>query len=123
MKDIESILKLIQLRPKAITIAFAPEWKHDIFRTIASASDKNTVVKEIMKDPAMRKRGTAATDAAKQIMTLIHRLPPSVVKPLFRDPYSPIQTSKYITEQFRNRYKQREQDFFINILPQSIPDG
>ena len=86
VEDIESILKLIQLKPKAITIALAPEWKHDIFRTIADASDKNTVVKEIMKDPAMRKRGKAATDAARQITTLIHRLPPSVVGPLVKDP-------------------------------------
>jgi len=86
VEDIESILKLIQLKPKAITIALAPEWKHDIFRTIADASDKNTVVKEIMKDPAMRKRGKAATDAARQITTLIHRLPPSVVGPLLKDP-------------------------------------
>jgi leucyl-tRNA synthetase len=86
VEDIESILKLIQLKPKAITIALAPDWKHDIFRTIASSADKNTVVKEIMKDPAMRKRGRAATDAAKQITTLIHRLPPYVVEPLVKDP-------------------------------------
>jgi leucyl-tRNA synthetase len=86
VEDIESILKLIQLKPKAITIALAPAWKHDIFRTIASADDKNTVVKEIMKDPEMRKRGREATDATKQITTLIHRLPPYVVEPLLKDP-------------------------------------
>lgn len=34
----------------------------------------------------MRKRGKAATDAAKQITTLIHRLPPYVVEPLVREP-------------------------------------
>jgi leucyl-tRNA synthetase len=88
VEDIESILKLIQLTPRAITIALAPEWKHAIFRTIASASDKNTVLKEIMKDPAIRERGKAATDAAKQITTLIHRLPPYVVEPLLRKPIS-----------------------------------
>jgi leucyl-tRNA synthetase len=88
VEDIESIKKLIQITPKAITIALAPEWKHEIFRTIAKASDKNTVVKEIMKDESMRKRGKAATDAAKQITTLIHRLPPFVVEPLVREPIS-----------------------------------
>ncbi|OPY36008.1 MAG: Leucine--tRNA ligase [Methanoregula sp. PtaU1.Bin006] len=88
VEDIESILKLIQLQPKAITIALAPAWKHEIFRTIAAAGDKGTVVKEIMKDPAMRKRGKAATDATKQITTLIHRLPPYVVEPLLKDPIS-----------------------------------
>jgi len=88
VEDIESIRKLIQITPKAITIALAPEWKHQIFRTIAASEDKNTVVKEIMKDENMRKRGKDATDAAKQITTLIHRLPPHVVEPLLREPIS-----------------------------------
>ena len=86
VEDIESIVKLIQLQPKAITIALAPEWKHQIFRTIAKAEDKNTVIKEIMKDESMRKRGKETTDTAKQCTTLIHRLPPHVVAPLVQDP-------------------------------------
>lgn len=88
VEDVESIEKLIQLTPKSITIALAPEWKHKIFRMIASASDKNSVLKEIMKDESMRKRGKEATDAARQCTTLIHRLPPYVVEPLVRDPIS-----------------------------------
>lgn len=86
VEDIESILKIIQITPKAITIALAPEWKHDIFRTIARSSDRNTVIKEIMKDDSMKKRGKDATDAAKQCTTLIHRLPPQVVAPLAQEP-------------------------------------
>ncbi|MDP2797398.1 MAG: leucine--tRNA ligase [Methanoregula sp.] len=86
VEDVESIMKLIKITPKAITIALAPEWKHEIFRTIAQSSDRNTVIKEIMKDESMRKRGKEATDAAKQCTTLIHRLPPQVVSPLAQDP-------------------------------------
>ena len=86
VEDVESIMKLIQITPKAITIALAPEWKHDIFRTIAKSSDRNTVIKEIMKDDSMKKRGKDATDAARQCTTLIHRLPPQVVAPLADDP-------------------------------------
>jgi leucyl-tRNA synthetase len=86
VEDIESILKLIQFTPKAITIALAPAWKHEIFRTIAQSADRTTVIKEIMKDDAMKKRGKEATDAAKQCTTLIHRLPPQVVAPLAQDP-------------------------------------
>jgi leucyl-tRNA synthetase len=86
VEDIESIKKLIQLTPKAITIALAPEWKHEIFRTIAKSADRTTVIKEIMKDDSMKKRGKEATDAAKQCTTLIHRLPPQVVAPLAQDP-------------------------------------
>ena len=86
VEDIESIMKLIQITPKSITIALAPEWKHDIFRTIAKSADRNTVIKEIMKDDSMKKRGKEATDAARQCTTLIHRLPPQVVTPLSQEP-------------------------------------
>jgi leucyl-tRNA synthetase len=86
VEDIESIEKLIQITPKSITIAIAPEWKHAIFALIARSTDRTTVIKEIMQDPAMKKRGKATTDATRQITTLIHRLPPYVVEPLSREP-------------------------------------
>ncbi|MDD1696047.1 MAG: leucine--tRNA ligase [Methanoregula sp.] len=86
VEDIESIMKLIQITPKSITISVAPAWKNEIFLLIARAQDRNTVIREIMKDEAMRKRGKAATDAAKQCTTLIHRLPPHVIEPLIREP-------------------------------------
>jgi len=86
VEDIESIMKLIQITPKAITIALAPEWKHEIFRMVAQSADRTTVIKEIMKDDSMKRRGKEATDAAKQCTTLIHRLPPQVVAPLAQDP-------------------------------------
>jgi leucyl-tRNA synthetase len=86
VEDIESIMKLIQITPRSITIALAPAWKHDVFRTIANAGDKNTAIREIMKDEPMRRRGREATDAAKQCTTLIHRLPPSVVGSLAKEP-------------------------------------
>ena len=86
VEDIESIRKLIQITPKSITIAIAPAWKYEIFLLITRAHDRNTVIKEIMKDDAMRRRGKEATDAAKQCTTLIHRLPPHVIEPLTREP-------------------------------------
>ena len=85
VEDIESIMKLIQITPKSISISIAPAWKYEIFHTIAKAQDKNTVIREIMKDEKMRKLGKAATDAAKQCTTLIHRLPPYVIEPLTRE--------------------------------------
>jgi leucyl-tRNA synthetase len=83
--DIESIKKLIQITPKSITIALAPAWKHGVFKTIARAPDKNSAIREMMKDDAMRRRGKAATDAAKQCTTLLHRLPPQVVELIIKD--------------------------------------
>ena len=85
VEDIESIKKLIQITPKSLTIVLAPAWKHEVFKTIAKSSDRNTVLKEIMKDESMKRRGKEATDAAKQCTTLIHRLPPHVVTSLVQE--------------------------------------
>lgn len=79
VEDIESIMRLIQIDTKSIALYVAPAWKWDIFRIIASASDRKTVMGEIMKDEGMRNRGKEATDAAKQITNQIHRFPPELV--------------------------------------------
>jgi leucyl-tRNA synthetase len=79
VEDIESIKKLIQIIPKSMTISLAPEWKHEVFITIARSPDKNLAIREIMKNNAMRKRGKEVTDAVKQCTNLIHRLPPQIV--------------------------------------------
>jgi leucyl-tRNA synthetase len=79
VEDIESILKLIQITPSKIQLFVAPAWKWEIFRTIAGAGDRTAVMKEIMRDEGMRQRGKAAADTAKQVTTLIHRLPPQLV--------------------------------------------
>ena len=86
VEDIESIKKLIRLTPKSLSIVLAPAWKYEVFRTIAQSTNRNTVIKEIMKNDEMKKRGKEATDAAKQCTTLIHRLPPQVVEPLAKEP-------------------------------------
>ena len=75
-EDIESITKILPVTPKEIQILVAPEWKRSVFVTIAGSPDKRDVVREIMKDEGMRKRGKGAADAVKQITSLIHRLPP-----------------------------------------------
>lgn len=84
VEDIESILKLIQIEPSELSLFIAPDWKQQIFGIIAASKDKKQVIREIMKDENMRKRGKPATDAAKQITNLIHRLPPQVVEPLVK---------------------------------------
>jgi leucyl-tRNA synthetase len=79
VEDIESILKIIQIEPASISIYCAPGWKQEIFSMVAGAPDKNLVIREIMKNDAMKKRGKEATDATRQCTTLIHRLPPQLV--------------------------------------------
>jgi leucyl-tRNA synthetase len=79
VEDIESITKILPVTPKEIRILIAPEWKRAVFETIAAAPEKREVVREIMKDPEMRKRGKEAAEAVKQITALVHKLPPDQV--------------------------------------------
>jgi leucyl-tRNA synthetase len=85
VEDIESILKVIRLAPTRISLFTAPGWKRAIFSAVASAENKNTIIKEIMREEEMRKRGKEVTDAVRQCTTLIHRLPPAVVSSLLQE--------------------------------------
>ncbi len=82
VEDIESIVKLIPMEPTSISLFVAPAWKHEAFRIIAASADRTRVVREIMQNEGMRKRGREATDAAKQITKLVLKLPPDLVKQL-----------------------------------------
>jgi leucyl-tRNA synthetase len=85
VEDIESILKIIRLAPTRITLFTAPAWKRAVFSAVASAENKNTVVKEIMRDEEMRRRGKEVTDAIRQCTTLVHRLPPLTIARLLQE--------------------------------------
>jgi leucyl-tRNA synthetase len=79
-------MKILPVTVKEVRILVAPEWKRSVFATIAGSSEKREVVKEIMKDPAMRKRGKEAADAVKQVTALVHKLPPDQVEGLLAHP-------------------------------------
>ena len=85
VEDIESIVKIIQMSPSAITIYTSPAWKYRVFQAVARAADKGAVMKDLMKDEEMRKRGREVTDTVKQCTTLIHRLPPDIVSQLLEE--------------------------------------
>jgi leucyl-tRNA synthetase len=112
VEDIESIMKLIQITPSALTLCIAPAWKYEIFNLIARSGDRSQVVKEIMKDEKMRLLGKDATDAIRQCTTLIHRLPPQLVEAL---------SSGGIDEEniFNNAKSFLEKEFGVpvNIIP------
>ncbi|KQC05651.1 MAG: leucine--tRNA ligase [Methanoculleus sp. SDB] len=112
VEDIESIMKLIQIEPKGITLFIAPSWKWDIFTTIANSVDKKQVIREIMTDEAMKKRGKAATDAAKQTTTLIHRFPPHLVAELAKSVPGEIAIFQEATE-----FLEREYAVPVTIVP------
>ena len=82
VEDVESIRKLLPMTPKAVILITAPDWKWEIFRTIAGAVEKKDATRLVMQDAGMRKRGKAAADTVKQMTTLIHRFPPELVRDL-----------------------------------------
>jgi len=79
VEDIESLLRIIKMTPKQVTICISPEWKWDIFRMIASAPDKKNVMREIMQQENVRARGKEAADAVKNCTTHYHRLSSELV--------------------------------------------
>lgn len=80
IEDIESIRKVLQVSPRSLSICIAPAWKRDIFVRVARAEDRSAVMREIMADGEIRKRGKDAVETVKQCTTLVHRLPPVVVE-------------------------------------------
>jgi leucyl-tRNA synthetase len=86
VEDVESIRKLIRIAPTTLNLFYAPEWKWEIFRTLARHRDSRDTIREVMQDPEMRKRGKSAAEATRQIATLIHRLPPDLVARLLQHP-------------------------------------
>jgi leucyl-tRNA synthetase len=86
LEDVDSIQKLIRIAPTTLTVFCAPDWKWEIFRTLAQHRDSRDAVREVMQNPEMRKRGKPAAEAAKQIANLIHRLPPDLVARLVQKP-------------------------------------
>ena len=84
VEDIESILKIIPLQPSAITIYTAPAWKREVFVSVAAAGEKGTVLKTIMQDAEMRKRGKEVTDTVRQCTGLVHKLPPHILSGLIQ---------------------------------------
>jgi leucyl-tRNA synthetase len=79
VEDIESIIRIIQLKPAKVIICIAPDWKWDIFRMIASAEDKKNVMREIMQQESVRSRGKEAADAVKQCTSHYHKLSAALV--------------------------------------------
>lgn len=79
VEDIESLLRIIRLKPQQVTICVSPDWKWDIFRMIASATDKKNVIKEIMQHEQVRTRGKEAADTVRNCTTHFHRLSSALV--------------------------------------------
>ncbi|MBN1166635.1 MAG: leucine--tRNA ligase [Methanospirillaceae archaeon] len=82
VEDIESILRIIKIKPEELSICIAPEWKWKIFSQVAQSPQNKTLIKEIMQDETMKQRGKETIDTVKQCTSHLHRLPPDLVSSL-----------------------------------------
>lgn len=87
-EDLESILRIIQITPKNVTIVVAPVWKWEIFSKVqqSSAQGVGNIIKALMQDPEIRAHGEAAVGAVKDCSALMHRLPPDLAASLAANP-------------------------------------
>ncbi|HWQ66347.1 MAG TPA: leucine--tRNA ligase [Methanospirillum sp.] len=79
VEDIESLLRIVKIKPQSLTIVVSPDWMWDIFGMIASSEDKKNVIREVMQNETVRTRGKEAADAVKKCTTHYYRLSPDLV--------------------------------------------
>jgi leucyl-tRNA synthetase len=110
VEDLESILRIISLKPRNITIAVAPEWKWEIFSKVhhSSAQGTGNIIKELMQDAAVRERGETAVNAIKECSALIHRLSPELAANLATTP-------PHEMEAFQNAKAFLEHEFSVSV--------
>ena len=116
-EDLESILRIIQMTPKSVTIIVSPEWKWGIFSKVHNASAQGShIVKELMQDPEIRAHGEEAARAVKDCSALIHRLPPDLAASLANNPPNEMQI-------FTNAKAFMEHEFSVTVTVVSSDDS
>ncbi len=78
VKDISEILKVTNIKPKTICIYTSQGWKQDIYKKAIEISKKNKLnigllMKDIMSDPELKKKG-------KEISKFVKKLPQEIMK-------------------------------------------
>ena len=69
--DISTVVRLVKKKPKKINVYVAAEWKRAVYDSILKDIDfsqPNQVIQQLMKNPAIRKRGNDAVKFAQNIM-------------------------------------------------------
>ncbi len=58
--DIKKVVELARITPKRISVFVAPEWKRNVYNTAKNIKNANLLIKEVMQDHDVRKRGQEA---------------------------------------------------------------
>ena len=106
--DIAEILKVTKIKPKKIYVYTSPNWKQDIFRKAIELSEQDkfnvgTLMKDIMKDPKMKKN-------AKEISKYIGNLGKEVMKLNESD------KKRYKIEIDEKKYLENSKEYLKNVF-------
>jgi leucyl-tRNA synthetase len=58
--DIKKVIELAKITPKKISVFVAPEWKRTVYSKAKEIKNANLLIKEVMQDPEVKKRGQEA---------------------------------------------------------------
>jgi leucyl-tRNA synthetase len=58
--DIKKVIELAKITPKKISVFVAPEWKRTVYGKAKEIKNANLLIKEVMQDPEVKKRGQEA---------------------------------------------------------------
>jgi leucyl-tRNA synthetase len=58
--DLKKVMELAKITPKKITIIIAPDWKRAVYDKAKSMKNANLLIKEVMQDSNVKKRGQEA---------------------------------------------------------------
>ncbi len=58
--DIKKVIELAKITPKKISVFVAPEWKRTVYGKAKEIKNANLLIKEVMQNPEVKKRGREA---------------------------------------------------------------
>lgn len=66
-RDIMKVIELTNIKPKKIQIFIAPEWKRKVYIQASKIKNPKELIKKIMEDPEIKKRGKEAVTYANYL--------------------------------------------------------
>ena len=77
--DIKKVVELAKITPKKISVFVAPEWKRTVYDKAKEIKNANLLIKEVMMDPEVKKRGQEAVTYVQYLSKHSQELLPRIL--------------------------------------------
>ena len=77
--DIKKVVELAKITPKKISVFIAPEWKRTVYDKAKEIKNANLLIKEVMMDPEVKKRGQEAVTYVQYLSKHSQELLPRIL--------------------------------------------